>query len=144
MPILIRTMDSIFDDSDRETQLFIGFNYPWIDRDLASDTPRSMPQDVAEQLHREWFNKHGIKTEVVGPPIGSGFIAGGHLTWVDLPSDDPLIKEYESEFETNSFSNHPDSYKAIFFTKSWWSDHHKAEWDTMKADPDKYWEDFNP
>jgi hypothetical protein len=144
MPMLIRYLDDILDESEREEHLLIGFDIPWVERDWTSDAPRSMPQDVAEQLHHAWFEKHGIKTEVVAPPLGSGYIMGGHVTWVDLTYDDPLIKEYEAEFEIDSVSKHPDSYKAMFFTKSWWEKHYKAEWDTMKADPDKYWEDFNP
>ena len=144
MPMIIRNMDAIFDESEREVHLFVGFDLPWIDRDWFNDSPRSMPQDVAEQLHREWFEKHGIKTELVGPPLGSGYIMGGHVTWVDLAHDDPLIKEYESEFEIDGVSKHPDSYKAVFLTKSWWVDKYKAEWDTMKADPEKYWDEFNP
>lgn len=142
--MLIRNMDSIFDESDREEHLFIGFDQPWVERNWLDDKPRSMSQDVAEQLHFDWFEKHGIKTELVGPPLGSGYIMGGHVTWVDLAIDDPLIKEYEALFEIDGKSKHPDAYAAYFYPKSWWEKKYKAEWDEMKADPKKYWDEFNP
>ena len=143
MPMLIRYVDEIFDTSDRQVHLFVGFNSPWTQM-VTDDNPQTMPGDTAERLHEEWFAKHGIKTEVVGPPLGSGYICGGHMTWVDLEEDDPLIEEYSRLFETDGVTNHPTAYKAFFYDKKFWEEQHKEEYYKMKADPKKYWDEFNP
>jgi hypothetical protein len=134
MVMLVEYIDTVFENSTRESELLIGFGAPYTSNIITDPAKKQ----TAVAAHEKFFADRGIEFRIYGPFFNSGFIVGGNVYWADCADNIQVLAEYEKEFETDGISSDPATYMAAFYSVSKWHQERKSEWDKYRQDPEGY------